>query len=109
MVILPLAIILLQNLSTNDILPEKSEHYGFRGIASSWYKSHLYKRTQIVTVNGVNANELIINCGVPQGSLPGPLLFLIYINDIYKSSQILQFKLFPDDTSILLAKKVLMN
>ena len=58
-----------------------------------WFKSYLTKRTQIVAINGVNANELTINCGVPQGSVLGPLLFLIYINDIYKSFQILQFRL----------------
>ncbi len=86
---------------------EKLQHYGFRGIAYSWFKSYLSKRTQIVAINGVNASELTINCGVPQGSVLGPLLFLIHINDIYQSSQILQFRLFADDTSILLANKKL--
>ena len=53
----------------------------------------------------MNASVPAITCGVPQGSVLGPLLVLIYINDIYKSSQILQFRLFADDTSILLANK----
>ena len=89
----------------HNILLDKLEHYGFRGIAYSWFKSYLNQRTQIVAMNGVNGNELTINCGVPQGSVLGPLLFFIYSNDIYQSSQILQFRLFADDPSILLANK----
>ena len=89
----------------HNILLDKLEHYGFRGIAYSWFKSYLNQRTQIVAMNGVDGNELTINCGVPQGSVLGPLLFLIYINDIYQSSQILPFQLFADDPSILLANK----
>ena len=53
------------------------EHYGFRGIAYLWLKSYLTKRTQTVAINGVYVNELTINCGVPQGSVLGPL-------DLYK-------------------------
>ena len=89
----------------HEILLYTLEHYGFTGIAYSWFKSHLHKRTETVSINGSNANELIINCGVPQGSVLGPLLFLIYINDIYQSSEILQFLLFADYTSILYASK----
>ena len=67
----------------------KLDNYSFRGTAYSCFKSYLHKKTQTVNINGSNANELIINCGVPQGSVLLPLLFLIYINDIYKSSEIL--------------------
>ena len=88
-----------------NILLGKREHYGFRAIVFSWFKSYSTNRTQVVTIKGVNESELTINCGVPQGIVLGPLLFIIYINDIYKSSDILQFQLFADDTSILLTNK----
>ena len=74
-----------------SILLGKLEHHSFRRIVYSWLKSYLINRTQVVTINGVNVNELTINYGVPQGSVRGPLLFLIYVNNIYKSSEILQF------------------
>ena len=86
---------------------EQLEHYGIRGVGYSWFKSYLDNRTQIVTVNGENSTELKINSGVPQGSILGPLLFLLYINDIYNSSEVLDFRLFADDTSILFADKSL--
>ena len=88
-----------------EILLYKLEHYGFRGTAYSWFKSYLHKRTQTVSINGSNANELSVNCGIPQGCVLVQLLFLIYINDICKSSEILQFRLFADVTSILYANK----
>ena len=66
----------------HSILLRKLEHYGFRGTICSWFKSYVTNRTQVVTINGVNASELTTNCGVPQGSVLVPLLFLLYINDI---------------------------
>ena len=75
-------------------------HYGIRGIALAWFHSYLGNREQYVSVNGYNSRTLNVTCGVPQGSVLGPLLFLIYINDIPNTSSKLAFYLFADDTSI---------
>ena len=82
------------------ILLSKMEHYGIRGCALEWFKSYLSNRKQYVFVNGSNSNLLPINCGVPQGSVLGPILFLIYINDLPNASKKLTFYLFADDTNI---------
>ena len=89
----------------HDILIDKLEFYGVRGTALSWFKSYLINRKQVVSINGVLSSELTVNNGVPQGSVLGPILFLLYINDISNSSKILDFFLFADDTSLLYSNK----
>ena len=84
----------------HGILLQKLHSYGIRGNALSWVKDYLSNRQQYVTFNGTNSGFLPITCGVPQGSILGPLLFLLYINDISKTSSLLDFVLFADDTNI---------
>ena len=86
----------------HNILLQKLEHYGIREVSLSWFKSYLANRKQYVHLNGVNSEIKNITCGVPQGSVLGPLLFLLYINDLPNILQKLKFYLFADDTNIYL-------
>ena len=82
----------------HEILLLKLEHYGVRG--SIWFKSYLSNRKQYVYLNGITSSLRDITCGVLQGSVLGPLLFLLYINDLPNISKICNFYLFADDTNI---------
>ena len=93
----------------HDILLQKLEHYGIRDLALTWFESYLTGRKQYVHLNGANSMINNIICGVPQGSVLGPLLFLLYINDLPNISDKLKFYLFADDTNIYYESKSLKS
>ena len=89
----------------HEILIAKLHHYGIRGLASNWFKTYLSNRLQFVSISGKDSSLLPISHGVPQGSVLGPLLFLIYINDMPNAFRFCDTFLFADDTSLLLSDK----
>ena len=84
----------------HDILLDKLCHYGIRGNALSWFKSYLTGGKQFVTYNGVASSTKVITCSVPQVSILGPLLFLLYINDLYNICSTSIPILYADDTNL---------
>ena len=81
-----------------DILLSKLDHYGFRGVSNLWFKNYLTSRKQYVCINGESSSVNQLFCGVPQGSVLGPLLFLIFINDLPNCTSFFTL-LFADDTT----------
>ena len=91
----------------HDILLYKLNHYGIRGIENKWFKSFLSNRRQFVSIDGINSSDTIVEHGVPQGSVLGPLLFLLYINDLNKAIKHCKTIHFADDTCLILKNKSL--
>ena len=83
----------------HDILIKKLDHYGIRGVANKWSCSYLMNRSQYVCINDTSSECMNITCGVPQGSMLGPALFIFYINDVCNVSMLMKSIVFADDTN----------
>ena len=82
-----------------DILLHKLHHYGFRGLSNLWFRNYLTGRMQSTCVRGINSSLQQLYCGVPQGSILGPILFIILINDLPNASNFFSL-LYADDTTL---------
>ena len=89
------------NTVEHDILLSKLEHYSICSLANYWFKCYLSNRKQYVSINGYDSNLADVKFGVPQGSVLGPLLFLIYINDLNQALRFCKVHHFADDTKLI--------
>ena len=89
----------------HHILLQKLENYGIRDIVLNWFSNYLSERSQRVFFNNVFSEDVVMDCGVPQGSVLGPLLCLIYMNDFSCTSKMIKLLLFADDITMYISGK----
>ena len=85
----------------NHILLDKLKYYGVSITPLNWFASYLHNRKQFVDYEGALSNIVLMTTGVPQGSILGPLLFIIYMNDIRETSKNFKTILYADDTNLI--------
>ena len=93
----------------HKILLDKLDYYGIRGVAKNWFESYLNNQKQFVILNGSDSSFKPVSTSVPQGSVLGPLLFLVYINDLHKCVKYSKVYHFADDTNMLQSDDLLKN
>ena len=86
--------------SVNQLIKNKRPKYDIHGLALKWFKSYLCERKQFAVNNNVKSTECLVTCGVPQGSILGSLMFLLYIKDMAYVSKLLFIILFADNTNL---------
>ena len=93
---------ILINITENirKALDNRYYHFGIHGVSNDWFKSYLSNRYQYVSINGYESGLAAINYSVPQGSVLGPLLFLLYINDLNQAIKCCKIHHFTDDTNV---------
>ena len=84
----------------HSIMLHKLHNYGIRGVANKWFDSYLTNRSQYVSYNGEESSYKGIVCGVPQGSILGPLSFLIYVNDLALMCYNVTSIMYADDSNL---------
>ena len=91
----------------HDMLLKKLEHYGIRDKSNKWLRSFLEGGKQHTTINKTRASDKLIGIGVPQGSILGPVLFILFINELHKALDFSTVHDFADDTNLLLTENSL--